>query len=123
MLKVCPNCRETFAGGRACPDCGPDALLLDVADPATQALLPELNLARPIRRFYAARRALIQFFVGLTFGVATGLLLFRHGVGVGGEAGFLWKVGGIIGGLAVMAVFVVAGTIHARRHASRDREI
>jgi hypothetical protein len=56
MIKVCPECGSTWAGGRACEDCG--ATLRDPYAPDAASTLPR-GIWRYIRLQYGARRGMI----------------------------------------------------------------
>ncbi len=69
MMKLCQNCRGTFAGGDFCPACGVQQPLTDFAGGAAGPHLvdEELNLA--VQAHYAERagmvRSVLAFFLGL----------------------------------------------------------
>jgi hypothetical protein len=71
MIKVCPDCGSTWAGGRVCEDCG--AALRDPYAPDAAQALPT-GIWRYIRLQYGARRGMLVrvmafLAVPLVFGV------------------------------------------------------
>jgi hypothetical protein len=82
MNWICPRCRVIVAGGRQCPDCGPEVLLLDVADPRNRAYL--VGQGGNIRSVYDARLAMLRFFAGTLLGLAAGGWLVRAGFSYAG---------------------------------------
>lgn len=100
MIKVCPSCRSTWAGGRICEDCG--AALSDPFGDDAQAL-PD-SIWRYIRLQYGARRGMIvRVLAFLLAPVVTGVLLRRALVLPGA-----WAVAGSIGAIAAgLATFTL----------------
>lgn len=101
MIKICPGCSSTWAGGTHCEDCG--TLLRDpFAHDAAEAL-PK-GIWKYIRLQYGARRGmLVRVMAFLMVPVVFGLLAR--------EAVLLrtpWNVAGIVGA-AVAAFFTWAG--------------
>ena len=92
LIKICPQCRSTWAGGLSCEDCG-SALTDPFADDAKE--FPE-EVWRYIRLQYGARRGMIVRVLAILAGGAVGLVLLRRAVGLG----LPWAVPAAAGALA-----------------------
>ena len=96
MIKICPDCRSTWAGGRFCEDCG--AALRDPYGDEARAL-PE-GVWRYIRLQYGARRGMIVRVLAFLLGPTVGFLLLRQAVVLGLPWSLPASVGAILAGLA-----------------------
>ena len=79
MIKICPRCPSTWAGGTACEDCG-GPLVDPFAEDAAE--LPE-EVWRYIRLQYGARRGMIVRVLAILFGATVGLVLLRRALALG----------------------------------------
>ncbi|MCC7538406.1 MAG: hypothetical protein IT379_19435 [Deltaproteobacteria bacterium] len=111
MMKLCPACRGTFAGGRSCPGCGPQQDLLDMADPAAREYLRDDPMVVAVGAHYAERRGMVRSVVGFLTGFALGAFTLRMAFGAEGVARVVWIA------LAVTIAATVLGL--AIRHALR----
>src|ERR1041384_5324513 len=92
LIKICPRCRSTWAGGMVCEDCG-GALVDPFADDAEE--LPE-EVWRYIRLQYGARRGMIVRVLAILVGATVALVLARRAVGLGSP----WTMPAFAGALA-----------------------
>ncbi len=77
MIKVCPACSSTWAGGIVCEDCG-----ATLRDPyAHDARTLPGGIWRYIRLQYGARRGMIVRVVGILLGPVTAALCLRAAAG------------------------------------------
>jgi hypothetical protein len=74
VIKICPRCRSTWAGGSHCEDCG-GGLCDPFAEDAQD--LPE-EVWRYIRLQYGARRGMIVRVLAILLGPTVGVLLLRQ---------------------------------------------
>lgn len=79
MIKICPDCRSTWAGGRVCEDCG-GALVDPYGNDAKT--LPE-GVWKYIRLQYGARRGMIVRVLSFLLGPTVGFLLLREALSLG----------------------------------------
>jgi len=102
VIKICPRCRSTWAGGMACEDCG--AGLVDpFADDAAE--FPE-EVWKYIRLQYGARRGMIVRVMAILLGPVVAVVLARRAM----VMAMPWSVLGVIGALA--AGFLTWFVIH-----------
>jgi hypothetical protein len=115
MMKVCPTCNATWAGGFFCPTCGTDQPLTDMATEAGKAHLVDGEMNRAVQAHYGERRGMVRTVVGLFSSFAVAAFLFRAGFGAAGLARFAWWFGA-----ALVATLGSRGVLrHARGVASR----
>ena len=74
MVKFCPQCKNAFWGGKCCPKCEGEVLLLDMAQPENQKYLPELNV--DVRPKYFARSAMLMTCFGFIMALPLGAFVF-----------------------------------------------
>lgn len=96
VIKICPACQSTWAGGLICEDCG--AQLEDpFADEARS--FPEKVWAY-IRLQYGARRGMIVRVLAILLGPVVAALLLRESVALGSPWNALGALGSVLAGLA-----------------------
>jgi hypothetical protein len=106
VIKICPACKSTWAGGTACEDCaGP------LVDPFGEGAekLPE-DVWKYIRLQYGARRGMIVRVLAFLLGPVVTFVLLRHAV----TWSWPWSLVGAVGALAAgaltfAAIYVFAG--------------
>ncbi len=92
MIKVCPACRSTWAGGRICEDCG-----AELADPyGDDAKELPAGVWSYIRLQYGARRGMLVRVLAYLLGPTAGFLLLREAI----VLPMPWAVFASIGALA-----------------------
>lgn len=106
MMKICPKCRGTFAGGDFCLECGVRHQLLDMADPRAEELLQGDEMRLAVMSHYAERRGMVR--TSFAFLVGTGLAAFtlRQAFGSTGGVRVAWIAAACVVFLAVMRVAV-----------------
>jgi len=115
MMKVCPRCAATWAGGFYCPACGIDQPLTDMATDAGKAHLVDDEMNRAVQAHYGERRGMVRTVVGLFASFAACVFLLRAGFGASGLARFAWWFAA-----ALVATLGSRGVLrHARGVASR----
>jgi hypothetical protein len=119
MMKICPSCAGTFAGGSFCPGCGVKQPLIDMSSAEAQAFLQHPDMQRAVQSHYVERSGMVRTALGSLIGVFGGLFIVRYAVGAESAAGrFAW--------LAVAAgfcAFFAGGSIaNAKRRARRVNE-
>lgn len=102
MIKVCPECRSTWAGGRRCEDCG--AALIDPFGEDAKTLPSQMW--RYIRLQYGARRGMIVRVMAFLLGPVVGAVLLRRALILPAP----WPIPGVIG--AVLAGFLTWAFIY-----------
>ncbi len=115
MMKVCPRCEATWAGGAFCPECGVDQPLEDIATDAGKAHLVDREMNLAVQVHYVERSSMVRTFVGLfaSFGVAA--FLFRAGFGSTGLVRGAWWFAAIL----LLALGSRGILRHARGRAAR----
>ena len=103
MIKVCPACSSTWAGGRLCEDCG--AELRDPYAPDAETKLPR-GIWRYIRLQYGARRGMLVRVMAFLLGPVVFGLLARRAFLLDGA----WVALGVVG--AALAGFVTFAAIY-----------
>ena len=91
MIKVCPECRSTWAGGRRCEDCG--ATLRDPYGEDAKTLPG--GMWKYIRLQYGARRGMIVRVMAFLLGPVVAAVLGRRAIALPPP----WVVPGVIGAL------------------------
>jgi hypothetical protein len=107
LIKICPECGSTWAGGRACEDCG--AQLHDPYAPDAAEALPR-GIWRYIRLQYGARRGMLVRVMAFLMAPVVFGLLARRAVILPGA----WAIAGIAGAafagiLAWATIYWIAG--------------
>jgi hypothetical protein len=127
VIKICPRCRRTFSGGTTCLRCSPEVALLDVAEPSVRRafLKSDGELRTTIRTYYGARSAMLMLFVGILFGLTTGLALLRAASSLSGWQ--RWSLGAGAGvaaaAIPVAAAFIGAAVVHRFSKSCRKKPI
>lgn len=100
MIKVCPSCRSTWAGGRICDECG-----APLTDPfaAEARQLPE-GVWSHIRLQYGARRGMLVRVLAFLLGPTVGVLLLRQALILGMPWALPAALGAIAAGVATWGV-------------------
>jgi len=96
MVKFCLQCKNSFWGGKFCPKCEGEVLLLDMADPENRKYLPELNV--DVRPKYFARSAMLLTCFGFIMALPLGMFVYLRGMSQSGNA-MVW---GLVGGGIVL---------------------
>ena len=102
MIKICPRCHSTWAGGSRCEDCG--AQLCDPFADDAQGL-PE-EVWRYIRLQYGARRGMLVRVVGILSGAGVAAATLRPALATPGP----WRVALVV--LAILSGIVVWRIVH-----------
>lgn len=97
MVKICPRCQSTWAGGLICEDCGTP--LDDPFDEERAGTFPEKVWAY-IRLQYGARRGMIVRVLAILLGPVVGFLLMRQATALASP----WNIVGILGSIAAGVV-------------------
>ncbi len=99
MVKFCLQCKNAFWGGKFCPKCEGEVLLLDAALPENKKYLAELNV--DVRPKYFARSSMMLTLFGFIMALPVGAFVFLRGMAQSGNVG-LWAVigGGTVIGIA-----------------------
>ena len=92
MVKFCLQCKNAFWGGKYCPKCEGEVLLLDMAQPENQKYLPELNV--DVRPKYFARSAMLMTCFGFIMALPLGAFIFLRGMSASGNV-TLWALIGV----------------------------
>jgi hypothetical protein len=111
MMKICPKCRATFAGGDFCLDCGVRHLLIDMADPRAEELLAGDEMRLAVMSHYAERRGMVRSAVAFLVGTALAAFTLRQAFGVTGWA----RVGWVVAAVGVFAIVMRIALRHVFR--------
>ena len=84
MMKICPRCAGTFAGGAFCPGCGVGQPLIDMSSEAARPLLGNPDMQLAVQSHYAERSGMVRSTIGTLVGVLGGVFLLRFAVGADG---------------------------------------
>jgi hypothetical protein len=119
MMKICPRCDGTFAGGSFCPGCGVKQPLIDMSSEEARAFLQHPDMQRAVQTHYMERSGMVRSALGFLIGVLGGLFIVRFAVGA--ESGFgrlVW-----LSTAAAWCAFFAGGSVAmARRRARRVNE-
>lgn len=96
MVKVCPACRSTWAGGRVCEDCG--GPLVDPFGTEAQALTD--GVWGYIRLQYGARRGMLVRVLAILLGPTAGFVLLRQALALPGPWAAVGAAGAVAAGVA-----------------------
>src|SRR5687767_455366 len=94
MIKVCPSCRSTWAGGMICEDCG--TALVDPHGEASRDL-PE-GVWKYIRLQYGARRGMIVRVLAILLGPTVAFLSLRRATTLPSPWSIVAGIGAILAG-------------------------
>lgn len=112
MVRVCPACKNTALGGKHCKVCG--AELVDAGDRAQRGHLEGVGVS--IRALYAARAAMMLFWMGFVFGLMVSLGFLRRAFGAGNAFEVtVWVLAGVASWAVVWGGFWLIGNFHYRR--------
>ena len=81
MMKICPRCDGTFAGGSFCPGCGVKQPLIDMSSDEAQAYLQDPEMQRAVQTHYVERSGMVRTALGFLIGILGGLFVVRYAVG------------------------------------------
>ena len=99
MVKFCLQCKSAFWGGKFCPRCEGEILLLDAALPENKQYLSQLNI--DVRPKYYARSSMLLSCFGFIMSLPVGMFIFLRGMANSGNV-MLW------GGLGIATVLGVS---------------
>src|SRR6476620_1888212 len=68
MMKICPRCEGTFAGGAFCPGCGVGQPLLDMSSAEAQPYLLKTDMHRAVQTHYVERSGMVRTALGFAVG-------------------------------------------------------
>ena len=106
MMKICPQCRGTFAGGDFCLDCGVKVRLLDMADPRAEEFLAGDEMKLAVMSHYAERRGMVRTSFAFLIGMGLAAMTLRQAFGAEGAMRVVWIGAAAIVFLAVMRLAV-----------------
>ena len=69
MMKICPRCGGTFAGGSFCPGCGVRQPLIDMSSEEAKPYLAGSDMQRAVLSHYAERSGMVRTALGFLIGV------------------------------------------------------
>jgi hypothetical protein len=119
MMKICPRCEGTFAGGSFCPGCGVRQPLLDMSSEEARPYLQKTDMYRAVQTHYVERSGMVRTALGFLIGVLGGLFVLRFAVGAESSAGRVFW----IGAAASWILFFAGGSLAlARRMARKANE-
>ncbi len=119
MMKICPRCAGTFAGGSFCPGCGVKQPLVDMSSDDARPLLLDPDMQRAVQTHYVERSGMVRTALGFLVGVLGGLFVARFAFGAESAVGRLVWLAAAGGWCA----FFAGGSIAlARRMARRANE-
>jgi hypothetical protein len=96
VIKICPRCRSTWAGGLVCEDCGAH---LDDPFGAEARQLPD-SVWSYIRLQYGARRGMLVRVIAILLGPVVAAVLLRRAVLVPPPWSYAGALGALAAGLA-----------------------
>jgi len=119
MMKMCPSCLGTYAGGSFCPRCGIAQALVDMSSDRARRMREDADVKRAVQSHYAERAGMVRSALGLLVGVLGGLFILRFAVGAEtGGARWAWLAAAI-----GWASFFAGGSVAwARRLARRAND-
>ncbi len=119
MMKICPSCGGTFAGGSFCPGCGVKQPLIDMSSAEARAYLQHPDMQRAVQTHYVERAGMVRTALGVLIGVFGGLFVLRYAVGAESTAA---RVTWLAAAAAFCAFFAGGSIAVARRMARRANE-
>ena len=102
MMKICPSCRATFAGGDFCLDCGVRVRLIDMADPRAEPYLEGAEMKLAVMSHYAERRGMVRTSFAFLVGMALAAFTLRQAFGATGIARVAWVCAALLVFASVM---------------------
>ncbi len=100
MVKFCLQCKNAFWGGKFCPKCEGEVLLLDAAEPNNQKYLGDLNI--DVRPKYYARSSMLLTCFGFIMALPLGAFVFLRGMSQSGNME-LWA------GIGIATIVIISG--------------
>jgi hypothetical protein len=116
MMKICPSCAGTFAGGSFCPGCGVAQPLIDMSSDQARSYLEDPDMKRAVETHYVERSGMVRTALGSLIGVLGGLFIVRFAVGADSIAG---RVASLLAAASWCAFFAGGSIAVARRMARR----
>src|SRR5437660_1526548 len=116
MMKICPRCAGTFAGGSFCPGCGVKQPLIDMSYDVARSYLQYTYMQRAVQTHYVERSWMVRSALGLLVGVLGGLFVVRYAVGAESTAE---RVAWLTAAAAWCALFAGGSIASARQRARR----
>jgi hypothetical protein len=119
MMKICPRCAGTFAGGSFCPGCGIGQPLIDMSSDEARPFLQHPDMRRAVAAHYIERSGMVRTALGSLVGIFGGLFILRYAVGADGPLGRALFVA-----LSAAWMFFFAGgaILNARRRAKATND-
>lgn len=119
MMKICPRCAGTFAGGSFCPGCGVKQPLIDMSSDEARAFLQHPDMQRAVQTHYVERSGMVRSALGSLVGVLGGLFIVRYAVGAESTAG---RVAWLLAAFGWCAFFAGGSIANARKRARKVNE-
>jgi len=119
MMKICPRCAGTFAGGSFCPGCGVKQPLVDMSSAEARAYLQHPDIERAVQTHYVERSGMVRTALGFLIGVLGGLFIVRYAVGADSTAG---RIAWLVAAGGWCALFAGGSIAIARSMARRANE-
>jgi hypothetical protein len=116
MMKICPRCAGTFAGGSFCPGCGVKQPLIDMSSEEARPFLEDPDMHRAVQSHYVERSGMVRSALGTLVGVLGGLFILRYAVGSDGP---LERSMWLTASLTWVLFFAVGSIAMARRRAKK----
>jgi len=116
MMKMCPSCSGTYAGGAFCPRCGVAQPLVDMTSDRARALRDDVDVRRAVQSHYAERAGMVRSALGFLIGTLGGLFLLRFAVGA--DAG--WSRGAWLALAAGWMLVFAGGSVAWARRLARQ---
>jgi hypothetical protein len=115
MMKICPRCAGTFAGGSFCPGCGVKQPLIDMSSDEARSYLQDPDMQLAVQTHYVERSGMVRSALGFLIGVLGGLFIVRFAVGAESTGTRLFW----IALAASWCAFFAGGSIAAARRMAR----
>ena len=119
MMKICPRCAGTFAGGSFCPGCGVGQRLVDMSSDEARPLLRDPDMQRAVQTHYVERSGMVRTALGFLVGVLGGLFVLRFAFGAESA---LARLGWLAAAGAWCTFFAGGSVALAKRMARRANE-
>jgi small-conductance mechanosensitive channel len=115
MMKICPRCGGTFAGGSFCPGCGVRQPLIDMSSEEAKPYLAASDMQRAVLSHYAERSGMVRSALGFLIGILGGIFILRFAIGAESAIGRLV----FAGAAAAWGAFFAGGSVLLARHMAR----
>jgi hypothetical protein len=119
MMKICPRCAGTFAGGSFCPGCGVRQPLIDMSSQRALPYLQDADMRRAVQTHYVERSGMVRTALGMLIGGLGGLFIVRFAVGADSALG---RIGWVAVALGWAALFAGGSLALARRMARKAND-